>query len=258
LSRLFYEADRGPRLAAQPENRPRRNLIAPVCCPYCSRVPLLVLFDVDKTLFMTSDPLMGQATADAIATVWGLTPPGNAIRGVDHSGQTAMRITREMLRTAGLDDDEINPQIARWCTEASRRYLELLADADTSHWAAAEGAADAISQIEHRALLTGNPEPVARARMERIGLAELFPPGQGAFGCEAESRDELIAIARRKAGDWPAERTVAVGDTENDIAGARAAGIHVIGFGQGLDDADAVIERMSELPPTLERLSAEL
>src|SRR5215211_9056431 len=36
-SRLFYEADRGPRLAAQPENRPRRNLVAPVCPPYCSR-----------------------------------------------------------------------------------------------------------------------------------------------------------------------------------------------------------------------------
>ena len=125
-----------------------------------------------------------------------------------------MRITREMLRAAGLGDDEIDPQLARWCAEASRRYLELLADADTSHWAAAEGAADAISQIEHRALLTGNPEPVARARMERIGLAELFPPGQGAFGCEAESRAELIAIARHKAGDWPAERTVAVGDTD--------------------------------------------
>src|SRR6478752_5594665 len=207
---------------------------------------------------MTSDPLMGQATTDAIETVWGLKLPGDAIRVVDHPGQTALRITRELLRAAGLGDDEIDPQLARWCTEASRRYLELLAHADTSHWAAAEGAAEALRRIDNRALLTGNPEPVARARMERIGLAGLFPPGQGAFGCEAESRAELIAIARHRAGDWPAERTVAVGDTTNDIAGARAAGIHVIGFGQGLDDADAVIERMSELPTTLERLSAEL
>src|SRR6266536_3599210 len=30
-SRLFYEADRGPRPATLPENRPRRNLVAPVC-----------------------------------------------------------------------------------------------------------------------------------------------------------------------------------------------------------------------------------
>ena len=218
----------------------------------------LVLFDVDKTLFMTSDPLMGQATTDAIETVWGLQLPGDAIRGVDHPGQTATRITREMLRAAGLGDAEIDSDLGRWCTEASRRYLELLVDADTSHWAAADGAAAAMGQIEHRALLTGNPEPVARARMERIGLAPFFTPGQGAFGCEGESRAEMIAIACRRASDWPAERTVAVGDTENDIAGARAAGIHVIGFGAGLDDADAVIEQMSELPPTLERLSASL
>jgi GNAT superfamily N-acetyltransferase len=38
VSRLFYEAYRGPRLAAQPENRPRRNLVAPVCPPYCNPV----------------------------------------------------------------------------------------------------------------------------------------------------------------------------------------------------------------------------
>ena len=219
---------------------------------------LLVLFDVDKTLFMTSDPLLGQATTDAVETVWGLKLPGDAIQGVDHAGQTAMRITRELLRAAGLTDDEIGPKLAQWCAEASKRYLELLADADTAHWAAAEGAAHAISQIEHRALLTGNPEPVARARMERIGLAEFFPQGQGAFGCESEERAELIEIARRKAGHWPAGRTVAVGDTPTDVSGARAAGIHVIGFGAGLDHADAVIESMSELPPALERLSASL
>jgi hypothetical protein len=84
---------------------------------------LLVLFDVDKTLFMTSDPLMGQATTDAIETVWGVKLPGDAIQGVDHAGQTAMRITREMLRAAGLSDDEIDPHLAQWCVEASRHYL---------------------------------------------------------------------------------------------------------------------------------------
>jgi phosphoglycolate phosphatase len=215
---------------------------------------MLVLFDVDKTLFMTSDPLMGRATTDAIEAVWGIRLPRDAIRSVNHPGQTATRITRELLRADGLTDDEITPLLDKWCAEASSRYLELLADADTSQWAAAEGAAEVLPQIEHRALLTGNPEPVARARMERIGLAELFPAGQGAFGCEAEERAELIAIARRKAGDWPSEDTVAVGDTPADIQGARAAGIKVVGFGEGLEDADAVIERMAELPAALQKL----
>ena len=217
---------------------------------------MLVLFDVDKTLFMTSDPLMGQATTAAIETVWGRRLDDDAIRHVDHAGQTATRITRLLLRADGLPDDEIDHGIDEWCREASARYLELLSQADTSEWRAADGAAEAIAQIEHRALLTGNPEPVARARIEIIGLGHLFPRGQGAFGCDAEERSDLIHIARQRAGDWPANQTVAVGDTPADISGARAAGIHVIGFGAGLEGADAVIERMSELPPALELLSS--
>jgi phosphoglycolate phosphatase len=217
---------------------------------------MLVLFDVDKTLFLNSDPLMGQATTDAIEAVWGRQLPGDAIRGVNHAGQTATRIAREILRLDGISDEEIEPRLARWCEEASARYLDLLEKADTSDWRAPEGTAEALSQIEHRALLTGNPELVARARMERLGLAEFFPPGQGAFGCDAEGRVELIDIARRRAGDWPRERTVAIGDTPADVAGAHAAGIRVIAFGSDLDRADAVVERMADLPATLERLSA--
>jgi phosphoglycolate phosphatase-like HAD superfamily hydrolase len=219
---------------------------------------LLVLFDVDKTLFLTSDPLMGQATTDAIETIWELELPADVIRRVDHSGQSATRIARKILRLEGLSDPEIDPALDRWCAEASARYLELLEDADTSDWRAPEGTAKALAQIEHRALLTGNPELVAKARMEKLGLAEFFPPGQGAFGCDAEDRAELIDIARARAGDWPREETVAVGDTEADVTGARAAGIHVIGFGDdpALAAADAVIQRMDELPAAIERLSA--
>ncbi len=215
--RAHPAAQQAPRLSrgARPDPRPR--------AARCGRL-MLVLFDVDKTLFLNSDPLMGQATTDAIETVWGLKVPDDAIRGVNHPGQTATRIAREILRLEGLSDEEIDPRLARWCEEASVRYLELLDDADTSDWRAPEGTAEALSQIEHKALLTGNPELVARARMLRIGLAEFFPPGQGAFGCDAEERAELIDIARRRAGDWPRERTVAVGDTAADVAGARAAG----------------------------------
>jgi phosphoglycolate phosphatase-like HAD superfamily hydrolase len=217
---------------------------------------LLVLFDVDKTLFLNSDPLMGQATTDAIEAVWDLKVPGDAIRGVNHAGQTATRIAREILRLEGLSDEEIDPRLARWCEEAAARYLDLLEDADTTDWRAPEGTAEVLSQIEHKALLTGNPELVARARMQRIGLSEFFPPGQGAFGCDAEERAELIDIARRRAGEWPREQTVAVGDTEADVTGARAAGIRVIGFGPdpALGDADAVIKRMEDLPAALEHL----
>jgi len=222
---------------------------------------MLVLFDVDKTLFLTSDPLMGQATTDAIETVWGHRLPSNAIRRVDHPGQTAMRITRELLRFEGLDDAEIDAGLARWCDEASARYLELLSRADTSDWRAPEGAAKALAQIEHRALLTGNPEPIARARMVRMGLASFFPDGEGAFGCERERRVALIALALRRADAWAAESAVAVGDTPRDIHTAHEAGIRCIAVSTGaydraqLADANQVIATLGELPAALDSLS---
>jgi phosphoglycolate phosphatase-like HAD superfamily hydrolase len=92
--------------------------------------------------------------------------------------------------------------------------------------------------------------------MERVGLAESFLPGKAPSAAKPRTEWSLIAIARRRAGNWPRGETVAVGDTPADISGARAAGIHVIGFGSGLEGADAVIERMSELQAALERLSA--
>jgi phosphoglycolate phosphatase len=227
-------------------------------------VPLLVLFDVDGTLFVTHDPLMGEATIEAIGAVWGLRPRLDAIDQVDHAGQTALSIARAILRAEGLNDAEINQGLDRWCSEVSSRYLELLARADTRAWRSPEGTAETLGRIGRRALLTGNPEPIARARMQKLGLEELFRHGEGAFGCEAETRAVLIGLARARAGDWPAEATVGVGDTRADIAGARAAGIRVVAFASGrkergaLAGADATIERMDELPGALARLSGAL
>ena len=201
--------------------------------------PLLVLFDVDGTLFLTHDPLLGRALRETLSAHFGVELPEDALERVDHEGQTSLRIGRLVLRDAGLDEPELGP----WCAELANRYLEVLREADTSNWCVAPGAAEALECLEaagHRlALLTGNPEPVARARLERLGLARFFPAGQGAFGCESESRAELIALARARAGDWPPDKTLEVGDTAVDVSTAREAGIRslLVGHGTGLVDA---------------------
>ena len=59
--------------------------------------------------------------------------------------------------------------------------------------------------------MTGNLEPVARLKLERAGLGRFFAPGQGGFASDHASRAELPAIARRRAGGWPRERTVVIG-----------------------------------------------
>ncbi len=110
--------------------------------------------------------------------------------------------------------------------------------------------------------MTGNPEPIARARTERLSIGRFLRPGQGAFGCEEERRTDLIQLARERASGWPAERTVAVGDTPLDVESAHAARIRCVAvtsdsFGrEELGAADAVLDRFAELPAALARLEA--
>ena len=150
-----------------------------------------------------------------------------------------MRIAREVLRAEDLADATIDDRLTEWCSLFAQRYLELLESADTTGWRAPPQAAVALSRLSEAgiqlALLTGNPEPMARARMEQLGLERFFPLGQGAFGCDAEERSELIRIARERGGDWPLDRTVAVGDTPRDVSGAHAAGIRAIRVKPGED-----------------------
>ena len=144
--------------------------------------------------------------------------------------------------------------------ERDVNYVRLLEGADTSHWLLGPHAAEAAVSVGHRALLTGNPPAVAHARMERLGLAGLFPRGQGAFGCERENRIELFDLARERAGRWPEERTVAVGDTPLDVSSAQAAGCRCIGVTTGnygrdaLAGADAVIADLGQLKTALAAL----
>jgi phosphoglycolate phosphatase-like HAD superfamily hydrolase len=191
---------------------------------------LLVLFDVDGTLFLTDDPLAGRALRETLTERFGVELPEDAIERVDHAGQTAIRIARLVLLQAGLGEAAFDRDLSGWCDEFARRYVELLSRTDTTGWQAApREPLERLAEAGHAlALLTGNPEPMARARMERLGLNDLFKSSQGAFGCEAESRVALIGLARERAGDWPAEATVEIGDTPRDASSAREAGVRPI------------------------------
>ena len=201
--------------------------------------PLLALFDVDGTLLLTHDPLSSVAFLPTLRELYEVDPPADAVERVDHGGQTCLRIAREVLRAEGLADDAIDGRLGDWCALYADRYVKLLAAASTDDWQVAPHAERALAQLAEvgirLALLTGNPEPMASARMARLRLDRFFPQGQGAFGCDAEERSELIRIARERAGDWPLDRMVAVGDTPRDVSGAHAAGIRAIRVKPGED-----------------------
>ena len=221
---------------------------------------LLLLLDVDGTLFLTDDPLVGEATAEAAHEVWGIDLAPNCLAEPLHDGGLALGQMHALARRAGVPEPEIDAGLPRWCARHAELYLARLAETDTSAWQAAPAAEETLTELQARArlaLLTGNAEPIARARMERLGLARFFPEGEGAFGCEAEDRARLIGIARERAGGWPAAETVAVGDTAADVAGAHAAGVRVVGVHgdpKALAGADARISSLSSLPEALSSL----
>jgi phosphoglycolate phosphatase-like HAD superfamily hydrolase len=210
---------------------------------------------VDGTLLLSHDEVYVEANRAALLQVYGMAP-----EAPDLPGDTAPAHTRRALRLAGVADAEIDARLDAWCEAMSAHYVRLLAGADTSGWLVAEDAAEVVAAIPHRALLTGNPEAVAHARLEQIGLAELFPPGHGAFGCEREDRVALFELARSRECGWPAATTIAVGDTPLDVSSAHAASARCIAVTTGrygpdeLRDADRVIRDLRELPAALTSL----
>jgi phosphoglycolate phosphatase-like HAD superfamily hydrolase len=207
-------------------------------------------------LLLTHDEAYVEASRLALEEVFGTDADGP-----DVPGDTAPAHVRRALLGAGFEDAQIDSELPRWCDVFSARYVELLGRADTTHWELGPYAQEAARAVEHRALLTGNPPAVAHARMERLGLGQLFPRGEGAFGCERENRVELFALARERAGNWPAEHTVAVGDTPLDVSSAHVGGCLCVAVTTGpygraeLAEADAVIADLSELERALATLS---
>jgi phosphoglycolate phosphatase-like HAD superfamily hydrolase len=183
---------------------------------------------------------------------------------VEVAGRTDAAIMRDLVTGAGVEDFD-----ARWtdvCEAAVTAYEELCPPDLSCRVAPGVGellAALAARPDEFRlSLVTGNLEPIARVKLARAGLGGYFEPGQGGFGSDHASRARLPGVARARAGDWPRERTVVIGDTPRDIACARADDVRVAAVATGpfaveaLADADAVVDDARALLPVLEEWAA--
>ena len=163
--------------------------------------------------------------------VFGLPPETDeaAVRAVDPWGKTDRWILREMLGYRPDDED-----VARWERAACAAYeaLEHGDPGDDDRRTAA--VLERLHAAGHElALVTGNLEPIARRKLERRGLGGWFPSDRGGFGSDGEARADLVRIARERAGAWPREDTVLIGDTPLDVAAAIEAGVRAIGVAGG-------------------------
>ena len=222
--------------------------------------PLLLLWDIDGTLLQRASAEHADAMRRALIDVHGsLELDGHH---VEAAGRTDGAIARDLLLAAGLAGPAIDSRSDDVVTAACALYDELC-PADLSP-RLAPGIADVLSRLAARpdafrfSLVTGNFERIARLKLARAGIGDWFPEGQGGFGSDAEDRERLPPIARERAGGWPRERTVVIGDTPRDIACARADGVRVIAVATGpfaveaLAYADAVADSAESIVPVLE------
>jgi phosphoglycolate phosphatase len=187
---------------------------------------------------------------------------------VEAAGCTDLQIARSILELAGVDPDRVDARSGALGEATARHYDRLVPD-DLSAFVA-PGVPGVLEELSARddlilSLVTGNLEPVARAKLRAAGLGRFFAPGQGGFGSDAEDRAQLPRVARERAGRpgaaYPRERTVVIGDTPRDIACARADGVRVIGIATGpfaareLAAADSVVEHATDLPAAIAALS---
>lgn len=205
--------------------------------------PLLILWDIDGTLLQRASVEHARALVDALAQVHGDDLGLDDVQGIEAAGRTDGAIARDILGAVGVTTDRIDEGVDEVARRTAENY-ERLCPEDLSGMVT-PGIADLLPTLDNRfrsSLVTGNFERVARLKLDRAGIGAYFEAGQGGFGSDAEEREELPPIARRRAGDHPRERTVVVGDTPRDIACARADDLRVIAVTTGPFDADALRE----------------
>jgi phosphoglycolate phosphatase len=227
----------------------------------CSREndDVLVLFDIDGTLLLGASREHAAALHDALQAVYGVS----VAQRVPAAGRTDTAIARDLAALGGIAAERFDaglPQFKEACASIfAQRCPPSLEDR------LAPGMRDLLEALAARgdvrcSLVTGNYEPVARLKLARAGIGHHVAPGQGGFGSDAESRNELPTIARARAGGYSRAHTILVGDTPLDIACARADSVGVLAVATGphaaseLTAADAVVADGWELAAVLGRV----
>jgi phosphoglycolate phosphatase len=196
----------------------------------------LVLFDIDGTILLT-DGAGKRAIHRALIDVFGGTGPE------DHrfDGKTDPQIVRELMRIEGHGDEHIDAHMSPLLD----RYVEYLGEelrVGSSGVRVMPGVCDLLDVLDARddivmGLLTGNLEAGARAKLSSAGI-DHARFRVGAYGSDHETRDELPAVAQRRAreelgisvrgGD-----VIVIGDTPADIQCGRGIGARAIAVATG-------------------------
>ena len=230
--------------------------------------PTLVLFDIDGTLVNTGGA--GRLGLEAaFRSVFGIEDISGPTSRVRFDGKTDPAIIADIARAAGIEAGSVEARYA----EIQAAYLDALRAElalPNPRRLVLPGVKALLELLSARpdvflGLVTGNIEEGARVKLDAFGLNRYFV--DGGFSSDHPGRSEIARIAhqklsRRAAFRFPVDRVMVIGDTELDVACARANGFRAIAVASGstsrelllaagpdavladLSDADAVLAAM--------------
>jgi phosphoglycolate phosphatase-like HAD superfamily hydrolase len=200
-------------------------------------VSLVWLFDVDGTLLLTQGAGR-DALVLALRDAHGIQ---DDLASIPFAGRTDLLITNDIATRHGLEFDA--------------RSREAFFDVVVEHMRAImtpprggllPGVKSLLERVQAEpgwvsALLTGNESRMARLKLDAFGAWEHFE--WGTFGEEGHDRNAIARLAVTRAaeryGVGP-ERCIVVGDTEHDVACARAAGARAVAVATGGRDRETL------------------
>jgi phosphoglycolate phosphatase-like HAD superfamily hydrolase len=194
----------------------------------------LLMWDIDLTL-LHSGGVARVAWAEAFTAMTGRSP--DALPAF--AGRTDLDTAAEIFGLHGIAEPDFDGFFARYAAAfEARRHLVA------EHGRVLPGAAEVLAALAGRpgivqTVVTGNIRPVARHKVDALGLSGPLDLDIGGYGTDDGDRATLVRRSRQRAeAKYGAFADVLViGDTRHDVAGALACGVTAVGVATGSTSA---------------------
>ncbi len=217
-----------------------------------------IVFDLDGTLVDSVPDLAG--ALDGLMMEMGLPAIGvPATRKLIGHGIVNLVRGALTLRAVEWQHDQALHAITRF----TELYSERLSW-ETRPYPDAEQTLSMLADDGWRlAVCTNKIERYAKSILDNLGLAHFFPviAGPDTFGVAKPDPRHLLETASHAGGG---DRIIFVGDSEVDIATAKAAGVPVIAVSYGYAKTplaallpEALVDRFSDIPKAIEDIAKE-
>ena len=223
---------------------------------------ILALFDIDGTL-VRGARCHYQAFVESIKKFYGFEED---ISGISYAGKTDPQILREVLELGGFKVEEIEASF-KICQKYMVEYY--LKNIYKENVMALSGTAELLGELQKNktllGLVTGNLEPIAYAKLGKVGLNGYFP--FGGFGSDSAERSDLVKkalyLAKNRYG-YDGDSIFVIGDTPRDVHAAQVYKLKTIAVATGsysveeLENcgADYVLESLTDKNEVLEILKS--